>query len=509
MTNISITIPKPISLDNSGELYYNTKDLYEYKPVFFRGCINKKRLIIGRKGIPEAEYKYVNFINKTKTWHVVDQTSKKAQLMITKKWIDEFYFTETDTASKPVAVVATTPILEDYGVDLDDKDEVVDVPSEPVKIRRVYDDEPPLLELTDDEKFCDCDGNVLEIETRGERHEEKIFFKVVDVSKAFGMENLRVSLSLDKSGYEYGLHYKNFNRVSNSYAEYNINIEQAIMKDHSNRTYLYLTYTGLIRVLIVSRNKNATRFTAWAVKQLFTVHLGTVPDKIVLASKLLHVGVDDCIAVFRKYSKKFPCIYLLSLGKVGDLKSHFGITDETIADDAIIYKYGFTDNIQRRLAEHKKTFGKIQNCNLDLVVYNYIDVESLAQAEVEISRLCKSYDAKLEIKDWKELVVLDAKQLERTKEEYDLIGWKFSTASIDLQNSNHKLNTEIVELKLRHQIELQEQNAKLKDEYYRELRAKDEQTAKLKEDHYRDMLKLKDEHSSDLRQLMEMLRPRA
>ena len=522
MANITIPVPKAIALDISGELYYNTKDLYEFKPVFFRGCRNKKRLIIGRKGIPETEYKYVNFINKTKTWHVVDETSKKAQLMITKKWIDEFYFTESDTATRPITVATATPLLVDCGVDLDDEDEVVDVPSEPVKVQRIYEDEPPLLELTDDEKFRDCEGNILEIETRGERHEDKIFFKVADVSKAFGLDRLGDILNSKEGGYNQGLHYKRYKNTINCGADIIINDENTNAVVNVKRTYLYLTYTGLLRVLFVSRNKNATRFTSWAVKQLFVVHLGTVPNKIELASKLLHVSLNNCIAMHKKCSQKFPCIYLISLGKVGDLKSHFGISDETIADDAIIYKYGLTDDVKRRFAEHRRDYGKIPNCDLDLVVYNYIDKQNLYDAETEISKLCESYQAKLKVEKRSELVILNSKQLARVKDEYNLIGKTFSNTSIDLQNRNNDLDSENDRMKLQHQLEMQEQHIKLKDEFLIELKAKDKlihekdlQLNKVKDEFYKELkakdeyiIRMKDDHYADLKNMIEMMRPR-
>jgi hypothetical protein len=320
-------------------------------------------------------------------------------------------------------------------------------------------------------------------------------------------------------GYEYGLHYRRYDRDVNYPADIRMDDEQTTTETTlSNNTYLYLTYTGLLRVLFVSRNKNATRFTSWAVKQLFTVHLGTIPNKIEMASKLLHVGINDCIAVYKKYSQKFPCIYLLSLGKVGDLKSHFGITDETLADDVIIYKYGRTDNIQARLTQHKGKdgYGKIKNCNLDLVVYNYIDTDYLPKAEVEISKLCDSHGVRLNVEGHRELMTLSSEQLTQFKNQYELIGYKFSSSNMDLQIQKSKLDTEIVELKLKHQLELQEQSSRLKDEntklneeHYREIiKLKDENT-RLKEDHYQTVLKMKDDHYADLKQMMEMMRPRA
>ena len=51
-------------------------------------------------------------------------------------------------------------------------------------------DAPPILELREEEKFTDDDGNVYEVEVRGERHEDKIRFKGKDVERVFQMENL-------------------------------------------------------------------------------------------------------------------------------------------------------------------------------------------------------------------------------------------------------------------------------------------------------------------------------
>jgi hypothetical protein len=128
-------------------------------------------------------------------------------------------------------------------------------------------------------------------------------------------------------------------------------------------------------------------------------------------------------------------------------------------------------------------------------VYNYIDSDYLSQAEVEISKLCDSYESRLEVDGYKELVTLSSGQVARVKQEYELIGLKFSKSNMDLQIQKCKLDTEIVELKLRHQLELQEQSAKLKEE-----------NTKLKEEHYQVVLKMKDDHYADLKQLMEMMR---
>ena len=60
--------------------------------------------------------------------------------------------------------------------------------------------------LEDDERLCDAEGNYIDVDVRGERHPEKIYFKVKDISVGFGMESLYRSL-INKRGYIRGEDY--------------------------------------------------------------------------------------------------------------------------------------------------------------------------------------------------------------------------------------------------------------------------------------------------------------
>lgn len=73
-----------------------------------------------------------------------------------------------------------------------------------------YPEAPDILELEDDEKFKDADGNVLNIEVRGERKHNDCYFKVQDVSTAFEMDRLHSSLTNDNTKYKSDTHYKYF-----------------------------------------------------------------------------------------------------------------------------------------------------------------------------------------------------------------------------------------------------------------------------------------------------------
>jgi hypothetical protein len=57
-----------------------------------------------------------------------------------------------------------------------------------------YDPLPPLIVLEDSEKFMDDLGNLYNVETRGERSEDKVFFKAKDVARVFDMKHNLVAL---------------------------------------------------------------------------------------------------------------------------------------------------------------------------------------------------------------------------------------------------------------------------------------------------------------------------
>ena len=68
--------------------------------------------------------------------------------------------------------------------------------------------------LDDEEKFHDNEGNVVEIETRGEREHDKVYFLAKDVAMAFEMPKLMDTLT-DKrrDGYKNNIHYQYFSQV--------------------------------------------------------------------------------------------------------------------------------------------------------------------------------------------------------------------------------------------------------------------------------------------------------
>ena len=65
-----------------------------------------------------------------------------------------------------------------------------------------YEEAPNILELEIEEKFKDKNGNIIEIEVRGERKYNNSYFKFKDVSNGFNMPNLYASVMNETSNYE-------------------------------------------------------------------------------------------------------------------------------------------------------------------------------------------------------------------------------------------------------------------------------------------------------------------
>lgn len=89
----------------------------------------------------------------------------------------------------------------------------------------------------------------------------------------------------------------------------------------------------------------------------------------------------------RDLGGSISCIYLLQLGKLGDLHKRFNITPfdkngEICAnlydDNDIVYKYGRTDNLKKRLGEHKRNFLKYGITNIHIVYYARMDPGKLS-----------------------------------------------------------------------------------------------------------------------------------
>jgi hypothetical protein len=158
--------------------YYISSELYTYDPTFF-GNINRRSDILKKAKIPEGEYIYA--YEKENKWIRSEQSYKVAKILIKKTWAD------VNVPKLKIDIINKNKLTEEQNTEID-IEELYEIPPA-----------PEILELNDEEKFKDKDGNILEIEVRGERNCKKCYFKVKDVSDGFKMPNLQ-ELDLD-NGY--------------------------------------------------------------------------------------------------------------------------------------------------------------------------------------------------------------------------------------------------------------------------------------------------------------------
>jgi hypothetical protein len=277
--NVSIPEPEPIPplpLGNpnqkpstktfNGREYYSANELKENYPEYFRG-IKKGHIrgIIELKGIPkETECVYAMLVKKDLTWKLYPATTKPAGLFISKDWCDENMFDKSTSSD------------------------------EEVKVKSKYEIAPHVIEVSDERMFKDLNGEPIPIEIRGnlingQLDEDNLYFNLDDTSKGFGIPNLYMAVIKDETSYVENEDYKKF-YVKNSHGANIYNVY--ICPEEKIGVQVFLTYNGLLRVLMVSRNANAKKFRKWATHILFTHQFGNKDQKQQLASTLLGQPCD-------------------------------------------------------------------------------------------------------------------------------------------------------------------------------------------------------------------------
>jgi hypothetical protein len=471
MSNVPLSILSTIHIE--GASYHNSKDMQALNPGFYKGVTTTPRRIIDRKKIPATDYVYAT-LEKGKGWNLSTDNCKKAQLLISTKWINANRFFDMPMPVKPPVVSAETVNEVESATEANEAIESIEA-TEVTSAK----DAPPIIHLSDAEKFHDSDGNVIEIETRGERHEDKIYFNVKDVSIVFEMPTLNHVLLNIKGGYKRGIDYITFKRCTQ-------NVSKNTNKPSS--TSLYLTYEGLLRVLFVSKNKNATLFKKWATQMIFTIQMGSKEQKVKLGTDLCNIPLKTYKAIFESHTSNFPSIYLLSLGKVRNLRATFGISD-TIPDDSVVYKYGFTRDFARRIGEHQQAYSKLPGVTVDVKWFQNIDIKYLSEAENEVEEECSAYGTRLHVPDYKELIALNDRQFEHMQKSYRRIGKEYAGATAELNEKIEELRAQIKDMQMQHRHALLEKDMEIQRVTMQHER--DTMIFALKEDNYKLQLQSK------------------
>ena len=406
---------KKLKLSNN--YFYSADDLFNNCPIYCRGSKNSRELV-RNKSLLNTDYKYLRFNKDTNKWSVTDGKSVK---------FDKIFIKDTVINEINELNGASNISLEGSEV------------------------APPLLYLNDNEKFKDKNENILDIETRGEREPDKIYFKVNDISDKFSIPNLYITLVSKNSNYEINLHYKYFtiNSINNVYLK-------SSKKEVKVQKELYLTYEGILRVLFTTRNNKTSNFINWAVKTLFTVQMGSETDKNKLISNIKGVSYEAIQELFSCNARSLPCVYLTAFNTVKNLRNVMNI-DNSFSDDSIVYKFGLTKSFEARKNGHKSEYKELgDNIDMKLVKYTYIDPLFLSDAENEIKD--KLSDFKFNWKTHDELVIIPKSMSKYIDMVYENIGSKYSGHTAEFNRQVSELNAEISNLK--HIIEIKDMEKK-------------------------------------------------
>jgi prophage antirepressor-like protein len=438
---MSTEVKKPEAFDFFGACVYNADELRDYDPHYFLGCSRGIRKIVDKKNIPSTEYCYGS--QSKSGWKKCTSIYPKAKLLLKADWVHE-----------------NVPKM------ADNKEVLYDV--EPA---------PPVLELEYHEKFKNEHGKILDIEVRGERDPKNCYFKVSDVSREFGMDNLNDVITHKTGGYTESMHYKYF--TCNVATKNGIDSTKTILKKA-----LFLTYKGMIRVLYCSRSKAAERFQDWATEKLFTLQLGTKQQKEELVASALGVHVKAVRQVFSSAATTTPCIYLLTLNTVKELRSTWDIP-VSYSDDALVCKYGQTCDLERRVKEHQTDYGRMKGVDLKLKLYSYVDPQFVSEAETDIRGFFADFNMKYEVTGRSELVIIEPAKLERVKKQYAQISHLYAGHYKELVQRLREVEKELETQKERHamEIKLYQKDIEMRDQNIEALKTINALQQKLLEKH--------------------------
>jgi len=410
--------------------YVLAKEAIKHYPNHFIGCKKTHSNVLKKHKITENDYIYVTGIKNIKESKNKKLTSKN-RLAVTKKWLDNLVRTQI------------------------------------VK----YENVPQELVLSKKEKFHDNEDNVYDVEIRGERHYQKCYFKAKDIGKIFNIKDVQSLLTRERSSFIENKDYRIFMETTPTTVRNGL-ITKRVMKQ------LYLTYQGVWRLMFVSRNKVAEKFIDWAMKTLFTIQMGSNEEKVELVRKQLGIDVKE-FARLTNVTKNISCIYLLLFGKVDELGDSFKLEDYNKGD--YVCKYGLSNDMTRRITEHRKDYGKLGIDNIEMLYFIPIDEGLLDNAEKELRESFKVFNYNEDIEDVngkirKELVVLDNKTLGKMKKLYNKIGDHFGSRaiskSVEVLRQNEQVHKDLQMARIR--IRELEENIKRERERINRLEKKND-----------------------------------
>jgi hypothetical protein len=431
--------------------YFNSRNLIVNFSHHFEG-VKKVRDIIKIKNLKESDYVFMYY--KKGIQQISNITYCKADLWITENWVQENLINNI-----------------------------------------IYPERPEELILDEHEKFKSIDGNVYNIRVYGKRNINEIFINVKDIARELKYERLCEYIE-DKchTSYIEGEDYKYFgapnyaqggkksgknnDEITKNNDEYFTapNPGGAGKKSGKNNAEitknndgkLYLTYEGFLKMIYITNNHEAKGLRNWLSNIIFTLQMGKREDKVKVITKSMCLNHDEARRFFLISSTPISCLYLFVLSSISE-------NEKT----KFICKFGYTNNLNKRMGEHQKTYGDKFNETIHLQHFVNINSMYLQEAERKLYEFFK--DDKYILDNEKELILIDKTKYKACKKLYKKIGEDY----------------DVKETRLVHEMELMKkdnENEILKKD--NEILKKDNEIMKkdneiMKKDHEIEILKLK------------------
>lgn len=322
-----------------------------------------------------------------------------------------------------------------------------------------------IIELAEHEQFKDINGNVFEIEVRGERHLNKLFLKCMHIEEYFEIDQLTENIFRASSPYIENIDY--------------IIITSLITDSKTKKSLVYLTGIGFIKISLASINGNNhnINFSLYWTFQFISKN-----------DNGLSITLNSNSLLVQPYKETILSgIYLIKIGKVEDLRESMNISLNLYPDDqyfnANIYKIGRTTNIITRLSTHSKVskYGKYSN-KLELIWFVPILKKQLPLAEYDLITYYKNNNQQFKFTDsdgykHNELIIIKPNdECRNIKTKYMQLGKDYPSSGKDLidiwrntvdetkkELANKQYEIEIKQLEFVNKINMLEYENQLKD----------------------------------------------
>jgi len=344
---------------------------------------------------------------------------------------------------------------------------------------------PKLISIDDDDKgFRNEDGKHLEIEMRGERSKDGIFFKAYDVQKCMGIRtSINDILQHKNSAYEYNTDYVYFETPSPQLDTVNHGVSLGEKGDHGgNRTgrTLFLTFPGLMRLLYSKHKSNyILRWTKWADTVLFTCMYGSRDEKIEFSAKLLKKE----ISAFSKMiaNSNLSVLYLIRIGTVKDLRTFnerkidkensmrgpknqlVPINVNGLQDDQVLYKYGESCRFEERYKEHSNQYGVMCPSSFTVVELSVVDKDELKTLEKMLEKQFEDMGIRHVVPGHDELITYTKQQSSSVNTLFKQFAKDHTSCIGEYKHRIELFSKDLDEMRLKHQIELKDAHQDLKN----------------------------------------------